>query len=186
MRLPALLLTVAPLLALLAACGDDSSPAETPESNQPVVSATPYDVTPTPIIVTGSGSSSGVAGGQEISYTVESGDTLLALATRFDTTVEAIMRRNDLASASDLNIGQQLIIPRGTSSVASPAATTAATARAGNSSSGRTYQVQNGDLAGSIAAQFGITLDELAEANNRTVESLDQLTVGEELVIPSP
>jgi lysozyme len=184
MRLPALLLTAAPLLALLAACGDDGSPAETPESNQPVVSATPYDVTPTPIIVTGSGSSSGVAGGQEISYTVESGDTLLALATRFDTTVEAIMRRNDLESASDLNIGQQLIIPRGTSSVASPAGTTAATA--GNGAARRTYQVQNGDLAGSIAAQFGITLDELAEANNRTVESLDQLTVGEELVIPSP
>ncbi len=209
MRQRFLLLTTVPLLALLIACGDDDSPEATSGDNEPVTSATPYVVMPTPIIVQGTQSAGGSTPGgsqQEIRYTVESGDTLLALATRFDTTVEAIMTRNDIASASDLQVGQELLIPRGASSAATPpaqptatttgppaatttprAATTATpaggTATAGD---GETYEVQSGDLAGSIAAQFGITIEELAEANNRTVESLDELAVGDELIIPSP
>lgn len=188
MRLRSLLLIAAPLLALLAACGDDDSPTETPGPDEPVASATPYEVTPTPIIVSGSGTTGGSNSGdrEEVSYTVEAGDTLLALATRFDTTVEAIMMRNDIESASDLNVGQQLLIPSGRSSVSPAPGATATAPAGGGSASGDTYEVQSGDLAGSIAAQFGITLEQLAEANNRTVESLDALEVGEELSIPSP
>jgi LysM repeat protein len=185
MRLRALLLVV-PLAALLVACGGNDTPPESDASSTPVPTATPYDVTPTPIIVSGISATGGGASGQEITYTVESGDTLLVLAARYDTTVEAIMRRNNLASAADLQVGQQLIIPRGTSSVATPAATArpaspGATAAPGG---GRTYEVKSGDLAGSIAAQFGVSLDQLAAANHRSVESLDQLQVGETLVIP--
>lgn len=208
MRLRALLLTTIPLLALLVACGDDDSPDDAPAENEPVTSATPYVVMPTAVIVRGTqspgpGGSSGAGGGQEVTYTVESGDTLLALATRYDTTVEAIMTRNDIESASDLQVGQELVIPRGASSVGTPPAQPAATATpsrtatatapargtstpGGRGDGGDTYQVQSGDLAGSIADQFGVTLEELAEANNRTVDSLDELAVGDELIIPGP
>jgi len=44
-------------------------------------------------------------------YTVRSGDTLGAIATRFGVTVNAIMRANNLNDANRLSIGQTLIIP---------------------------------------------------------------------------
>jgi LysM repeat protein len=44
-------------------------------------------------------------------YTVESGDTLSAIAARFDTTVAAIVNLNDLNNANNLRVGQELLIP---------------------------------------------------------------------------
>lgn len=44
-------------------------------------------------------------------YTVQPGDTLYAIATRFRTTVNAIMQANNLSNPNALSIGQQLIIP---------------------------------------------------------------------------
>ena len=189
MRLRALLLTAVPLCAFIAACGGGDSPAQTQAADTPVPTATPYAVTPAPIIVAGASNPGGTTTSREISYVVEAGDTLLGLASRYDTTVEAIMRRNNLVSASDLKIGQQLIIPSGTSTVATPAPTAAAGATAtprpsGTTTVGQTYEVQSGDLAGAIAVRFGITLEQLAAANNRSVASLDQLQIGEKLVIP--
>lgn len=51
--------------------------------------------------------------GTRIEYTVKTGDTLLMIASMFDTTQEAILaiRENNLAKASDLKAGQKLIIP---------------------------------------------------------------------------
>lgn len=190
MRLRALLLTTAPLLMLSVACGDDDGPTQSPATGTAIGTATPYAVTPTPIIVTGANNGGGTTS-KEIKYVVVSGDTLLGLATRYDTTVEAIMKRNNLVSASELKVGQELIISSGTSSVATPGPTAsktptpAATARpSGTASAGQTYEVKSGDLAGAIAARFGITLEQLAAANNRSVASLDQLQVGDQLVIP--
>jgi LysM repeat protein len=186
MRLRALLFATISLAALLVACGDDDTPSAPDASSTPVPSATPYAATPTPIIVRGDSGGSAGASGQEITYTVESGDTLLVLATRYDTTVEAIMKRNNIASAADLQVGQQLVIPSGKSSVATPAATTTpppagATTTPGG---GQSYTVKSGDLASNIATRFNVSLDQLAAANHRSVESLDQLEVGETLTIP--
>ena len=44
-------------------------------------------------------------------YTVQSGDFLIAIANRFDTTVKAIMDLNDISDPSSLVIGQVLKIP---------------------------------------------------------------------------
>lgn len=44
-------------------------------------------------------------------YRVQSGDTLSAIAARFDTTVSAIVNLNDLDNANDLDVGQRLLIP---------------------------------------------------------------------------
>src|SRR5436190_941817 len=117
MRFTTLLFAV-PLVALMAACGGGSDNA-TPAPGVPasILTATPYAKTPTPIIVSGTDTTGG-GSGREITYKVESGDTLLALASKYDTTVEAIMKRNNLASATDLKAGQELIIPVGASTVA--------------------------------------------------------------------
>jgi LysM repeat protein len=44
-------------------------------------------------------------------YTVQPGDTLSAIAARFDTTVAAIVNLNDLNNANNLRVGQELRIP---------------------------------------------------------------------------
>jgi LysM repeat protein len=46
-----------------------------------------------------------------ITYTVKEGDTLGAIAATYGTTVEAIVKANNLADPNVLSIGQVLIIP---------------------------------------------------------------------------
>ena len=45
-----------------------------------------------------------------------------------------------------------------------------------------TYVVQSGDTLAGIAAQFGVTVEALAEANN--IENVDLIDVGQTLIIP--
>ncbi len=49
-------------------------------------------------------------------YTVTAGDTLLAIARRFDTTINDIVEANNLANPDSLSIGQELLIPEGSAS----------------------------------------------------------------------
>ena len=44
-------------------------------------------------------------------YRVEPGDTLSAIAARFNTTVAALVNLNDLKNANELHVGQKLLIP---------------------------------------------------------------------------
>jgi LysM repeat protein len=49
--------------------------------------------------------------GETQTYTVQPGDTLFDIATRFGVTVNAIVRANEMSNPNDLDIGQELIIP---------------------------------------------------------------------------
>ena len=51
-------------------------------------------------------------------YVVKSGDSLWAIAERFGTTVEAIVAANQLKSAEELQVGQELRIPAAAEAVA--------------------------------------------------------------------
>jgi len=68
-------------------------PTSTPRPATPIATSTPT-VTPTPVI-----------------YIIQSGDTLLDVAIRFDTTTEAIQEANGIVDPRLLQIGQELIIP---------------------------------------------------------------------------
>lgn len=105
------------ILAILAGCGQvitvtpTPTPQPTPTIGVAVVSATdeptttpaPYTpaptptptVTPTPVI-----------------YTIQSGESLLAIADRFNVSVSALQEANGILDPRTLQIGQQLIIPR--------------------------------------------------------------------------
>lgn len=48
--------------------------------------------------------------------------------------------------------------------------------------SGKKYVVQPGDTLGSIAQQFGVTVDAIIKANN--ISNPDLIQVGQELIIP--
>jgi len=53
-----------------------------------------------------------------------------------------------------------------------------------NGGSEGSYTVEPNDTAFAIAQRFGITVEELASANNMTVEEIAALSVGQKLIIP--
>lgn len=99
-------------------------------------------------------------------YRVKSGDTLGELARYYGTTVNAIMRANNL-STSRIYVGQSLFIP---------SATVAASCKA-------TYIVVKGDNLSRIARAYGINVYSLAAANGLSNASL--IVPGQRLCIPN-
>ena len=124
-------------------------------------------------------------------HVVVEGDTLSGIAEHYGTTVEAITEANGLTD-SVIWIGQELTIPEAAPApepTATPAATPTATPTAtpeggGDGGESTTYTVQDGDTATDIAAAFDVTLAALAEANDLTIEELNNLLVGQVLTIP--
>jgi LysM repeat protein len=50
----------------------------------------------------------------------------------------------------------------------------------------QTYVIQQGDTLSAIAAEFGITLEELLAANEGTIEDPNRISAGQEIIIPIP
>ena len=118
-------------------------------------------------------------------HVVVEGDTLSAIAEHYGTTIEAITEANGLTD-SVIWIGQELTIPEAAPAPEptpepTPTATPEGASGGGGSS---TYTVQDGDTATDIAAAFDVTLAALAEANDLTIEELNNLLVGQVLTIP--
>ncbi len=96
-----------------------------------------------------------------ITYIVNSGDTLYAIARRFNTTVDAIKTLNNLTS-NTLSIGQILKIPTTTNNYI-------------------TYIVNSGDTLYAIARYYNTTVDAIKTLNNLTSNTL---SIGQVLLIP--
>ena len=99
-------------------------------------------------------------------YTVKKGDSLYNIAQRYRTTVDEIIKLNNLASIN-LSIGQQLIIPESGESVSTLP-------------SYINYTVQKGDNLYSIARKYNITVDEIIKDNNL---NSNNLSIGQNLKI---
>lgn len=201
-RLVLACITGAALLA--AACGGDDEAEPTPEpaasESTPIPTATPFATTPEPTIVASptaeaTATQTAVASGEEVEYTVEAGDTLFAIAERFETTVDAIMELNDIEDAALIFVGQVLTVRQGYAPEGSDTGGDAADDDGSDAedsgdgtttdeSGARIYVVQAGDTAYDIALQFDVTVEALAAANGTTVDGLANLFVGEELIIP--
>jgi len=113
-------------------------------------------------------------------YRVERGDTLLSLAAKFHTTVEAIKLVNNL-TGDQIQWGVDILIPVGpvgTGEGGAPEPTETAMPTGGL----ETYVVESGDTLITIAARFGTTVEALMEANE--ISSPEALRAGEELIIP--
>ena len=95
-------------------------------------------------------------------YTVRRGDTLSEIAARFGTTVNELVRLNNIADPDRIYEGDRLIIRAG----------------AGD---GDTYTVQRGDTLSEIAARFGTTVNELVRLNN--IADRDRIYPGQVLII---
>ena len=111
----------------------------------------------------------------QIRHKVAGGDTLFALARRYNTTIEAIAAANALPSAHVLRIGQELIMPVGaTATAAAPAARRPAATV--------TYEVQNGDTLFALALRYNTTVDAIVAVNG--LPSAHRLRLGQRLVVP--
>lgn len=188
-------------LALLAtACGGGSSKSSFSRVDPgKIPTATIPANLPEPLLIEGMPTRAVQPSGD--TYTVESGDSLSAIAEKLGTTVDELMALNDLTS-NDLSVGQVLRIPGGASQgeatptpkservTPTPKATggpesTEPPATRPTPSAGQTeYTVQSDDNANDIALRFGVTIEELAAANNMTIDELRSLEIGQVLIIP--
>jgi LysM repeat protein len=107
-------------------------------------------------------------------HVVESGETLLSLAIKYDVSVEEIQRANNLSSEL-IRAGDELTIPvLRDSAVAQLSATT----------TNFDYVVASGDTLSTIATKFGSTVEGLMVANNLATGQF--IRPGDILVIPVP
>ena len=86
-------------------------------------------------------------------YVVDWGDTLITIAARYGTTLNALMTANGIRNPDFIYIGQRLVIPGNAAPAPAPAPTT------------NTYVVQSGDTLFSIAMRNGTTVEALMQAN---------------------
>ena len=186
-------------LALLAtACGGGKSSDSRIDPGKIPTATLPANL-PEPLMIEGMPTRAVQPSGD--TYTVESGDSLSAIAEKLGTTVDELKALNDLTS-NDLSVGQVLRVPGGGShgtpsptpkkeqatstpkATGSPEATDTPASRATPREGETEYTVQSDDNANDIALRFGITVEELAAANNTTVDDLRSLQVGDVLIIP--
>lgn len=107
--------------------------------------------------------------GPSFTYTVQPGDSLWSIGNRFGVTVQQIRDLNNLTSDT-LSIGQVLLIP--------------GTNEGDNGEDNGAvfyYTVERGDSLYSIARRFGVTVQDIRDANNLTT---DTLSIGQSLIIP--
>lgn len=109
------------------------------------------------------------------SYLVVSGDTLVKIAARHQTTVAALVAANGLTNPNRLKIGQSLLLPVAQSGPP-PAPITAPPPGPVT-----THLVQTGDTLASIAAKYGTTVESVKASNGLTSSIIylgTSLTIG--------
>ena len=116
---------------------------------------------------------------------VGTSDTLDILAKRHNVPAAAILQANGYKGPRALSPGQQLIIPRQTASVATPApalAPPASKLAAAAARPSRVHVVNRGDTLMSIARRNQVPVAELAKANN--LDRSAKLSLGMKLTVP--
>ena len=118
----------------------------------------------------GAASAAGATGGVHV---VQRGETLASIAWRYGVTVDQLVQANGLPSSHWIYVGQRLVVPgaaqAGATQVVAPP-------------SGGVHVVQVGESLSSIAARYGLSVWDLAQANNLSV--LSWVYVGQQLALP--
>lgn len=100
-------------------------------------------------------------------YRVVAGDTLSAIALRFNTTVENLVQLNDIANPNLIYAGQLLVISNGSSD---------------NTNDTFSYTIVYGDTLSEIALRYGTTVAKLASING--IANPNLIYAGETIQIP--
>lgn len=132
---------------------------------------------------------------KSVSYKVKSGDTLTAVAKRYNIGLSDLASANGLNTNSNLILGRTITIPA-SGSVASSASKSSGSAASSSSTSTNTassssgkklgntenYKVQPGDGLIALARRFGVSADDLAATNNLATNA--QLQRGQTIKVP--
>ncbi len=113
-------------------------------------------------------------------YTVRPGDTLSRIAQRFDTSVSAIAKRNDIENPNRIDVGQRLSIGGAATSSQTAALKTAAAKK--KAQTAKTYTVKSGDTFSGIAAKHDLSLAALKRLNPQ-VRDINVISVGQKLTV---
>jgi len=105
----------------------------------------------------------------QVSYTVQSGDSLYTIASKFNIAWQSIATVNNITSPYVISLGQKIAIP-----ISSETA----------SKCNLLYTVKSGDSLYSIARKYGVAWESIAAANNITSPYV--LSVGQHLTVPLP
>ena len=108
-------------------------------------------------------------------YTVQAGDTLSAVSTKFGIALDQLATLNGLSRTSGLRVGQVLKL-KGNAAATASVPTESANV---SSTSNGTYTVKSGDTLASVARAHKLELAELAALNDLTTQS--HLRVGQRL-----
>ena len=129
-----------------------------------------------------------------VPYTIQKGDSLWTIAKKNHITVAELTKTNNLTSTSALKPGGKLMIPVKTPVAAAPSenavslsalpAVAAPADQAAHAPAEKvTHVIAAGESLGTIARKFGVSVGELAAANN--IPDPAKIRVGQPLVIPS-
>ncbi len=117
-------------------------------------------------------------------YTIEVGDTLSALAERFNVDTIAIIEANtsSLFDPDNLTIGSTILIPGYQPPSPTEAGSPEEESAAEDEVTSYVHVVQSGQGLIGISLLYGVSVDEIAAANGLTTQ--DILRIGQELIIP--
>ncbi|MEX2332668.1 MAG: LysM peptidoglycan-binding domain-containing protein, partial [Pseudohongiella sp.] len=124
----------------------------------------------------------------DVNYVVQRGDSLSAIAGRFDTSVSQLVSLNQLNNQHRIQIGQTLLLPHDTNTAtqtlaSGPTERSQPELIAAVAAAGDTYSVRSGDTISRIATRLGISENGILRANGIT--DPHRIYAGQELRIPS-
>lgn len=157
-----------------------TTPAPTTPVTITVVPTTPVTATATPPYL--------VEFPNQLEYVVLSGDTVIDLAVRFDSSIDAITQANGLSSSGLIYVNQRLVIPvrAGVGQPVNPTPVTPVVPPPGTGGQGGLvngiYTVQPGDNLFRVGLRFNVTVDTLAQCNG--ILNPNTVYVGQPLRIP--
>ncbi|MFI1582821.1 LysM peptidoglycan-binding domain-containing protein [Embleya sp. NPDC020630] len=96
-------------------------------------------------------------------YVVQSGDTLTAIANMFGTTIDQLVKWNNISNPNLINTGQKLIVNES------------------DTPHDTFYTVKSGDTLTAIAHRFGTTIEQLVKWNG--IPDPDLIKVAQRLIV---
>lgn len=109
----------------------------------------------------------------DLAYTVVRGDSLSAIARRFNTSVSRLVALNQLTSSHRIQIGQRILLPQDETSLA---------AQSQRAPADGIYTVARGDTVSTIARRFSVGETALLRLNG--IEDSHRIYPGQELRLP--
>ena len=171
-------------LVLMVSGGRQATPTPT---RTPKPTFTPFSVvvaTPTPVPEpTATEEPEPVASPTSTIHVVGSGETLSEIARMYGSSVDAIVEANDLGTSDAIiREGQELLIPAPPAAPPTVEGTPASASTPSSTAGQKIHVVQESETLSEIARLYGITTDELAQANG--LDNPNAIRVGQALVIP--